>query len=474
MRSIHIAQILSIVVYLLFSSCGLDKRKLTELPLLTFTKSQTFFVGSTGDDSSSQSLVDSKGNIFLTGQYQTSIKTIGIEDCPLESCTFLAKLSSEGLLLWIKSFPDTKAPKIGLDTQGKIFLVVHRKNGFGTKFFDKDGSLLRENSHDGSCSIVSLRYDNQGNIFLLGDIWGECRLFDRTLITTSESGTKNTFFAKLNNNFQWAWNKIFTGPSNFSKSLTISNQSGNIYIVGRFFENIIFEKTKVTLSTQTQKSNTPSEFIARSDSNGNISWAISLESSSISTSLPTTVLPVSDGVYISFYAKSYSLLGTKRLFLNTKSERFGVENEGIVLAKLDLSGTLQKVYTFPVEVSGSHSLLGGNVYQIKLFDDNRILMLASFYGKSPYPDLYTNFAGYAFPVKFLKQPFLLLVGLGGAIKKVQFLTTNVLFNSYSMFLSKENKLTISGHFELFFEFFDKETRSKGQKDIFILSASIND
>ncbi|NVK04031.1 MAG: T9SS type A sorting domain-containing protein [Flavobacteriia bacterium] len=181
--------------------------------------------------------VDDTGNIYVTGYYQ------GTADFDPSSGTdiftsigddaFLAKYSSNGNLLWVKSFEEEGFDvKLGVD--GTLYYtgkngnygVVTRYNPSGLQLWS--ASLYRGNN-------TNLEIDSQGNVFVVGSFFGTSD-FDPGTGTndiTSNGGT-DAFVWKLDSSGNYVWAVAMGGTSSDHGVGIALDASGNIYVAGDF------------------------------------------------------------------------------------------------------------------------------------------------------------------------------------------------------------------------------------------------
>ena len=186
--------------------------------------------GGKGNDQSSSIAADSVGNIYVTGYYVDSAVFSGISLHPAKgSHLFLAKYSSLGSLLWIR----TTGAVTG-QSQGTGVSIGANKSLYVTGYFSDSLSL-------GSTILRSI-------------------------------GTENIFLAKydLDGNIEWAVSAGGTGYD-FGRSVS-TDTSENIYITGSFSGSSDFSGKQLT------SVGGDDIFIAKYDSNGSVIWVKSFGS----------------------------------------------------------------------------------------------------------------------------------------------------------------------------------------------------
>ncbi|OJJ19495.1 hypothetical protein BKI52_22060 [marine bacterium AO1-C] len=205
-------------------------------------------LGSSGNSDQGDHIVtDQNGNIYLIGLFggtvdfdlttnKTELTSQGTSDA------FFAKYNAQQELQWVKSI-----------------------------------------SSDNSVSIAQIRFDNSGNIYLVGTFGGTTD-FDPGASTAnlSSAGQDDVFVAKYNasGEYQWAF-KIGGSSFDFGEDLVLDN-TGNIYITGAFQGNNIDFDPGTSTQNLSAVGTSSSMFLAKYSNDGSYQWAFSVGSSEAS------------------------------------------------------------------------------------------------------------------------------------------------------------------------------------------------
>jgi len=231
--------------------------------------------------------MDKLGNVFSVGVYSAGqfIGSIPADFDPgpgqvlfSQSGAYLSKLNANGTYGFVKRFPYTfnggvAITQIALDSIGNIFLAGHV---YYTADLDPGTStVMYTDSTTGSDLIVykfsplgimqwykiwpitttgyvfgsninELELDNNGNIILVGELYGEID-FDLGPDTSSSWGNLHfvsSFLLKLDENGNYLWDYTLdlntnSSTSNIMNNCAINNQN-EIYVVGKYWEYINF------------------------------------------------------------------------------------------------------------------------------------------------------------------------------------------------------------------------------------------
>ena len=175
--------------------------------------------------------------------------------------------------------------------------------------------------------IQSTTIDSNENIYVAG-VFEKEAIFGNTTITTPNLDTKGSaFLAKMSKRGQWLWAKRISYSTNDSVKILETDNTGNIYILGRFEGKATFGNTVLTGGSIVQ------EYIAKMDASGKWLWAIKANTNIVAMKY------IKNSLYIAGYA------GGVTFGSHTPNWLGGYD---IFLAKLDSSGNW-----IWVEVAGS-------------------------------------------------------------------------------------------------------------------------
>ena len=244
--------------------------------------------------------IDKKGNIYLTGQFNSDKFFIDsleiIKSKKRGADVFLAKLSASGKPIWAKSSNgpntfDSESQSCGVDKQDNIIISgwyggpfiafngdtlkenAENSNGIFVAKYSPTGKLQWANNYGGS--VATSRVDGEGNIFLAG-IFGDSIISYENILLYNH-GNGNLFIAKLNPKGKVLWAKNAGGKSSDAVRNFCIDGNGNAIITGTF-RSPLWTLGKTTLTKDTISSTTKNEkrtedmFIATYSKDGEVLW----------------------------------------------------------------------------------------------------------------------------------------------------------------------------------------------------------
>jgi len=199
--------------------------------------------------------VDSDSNIYIIGNFYSStidfgggtLTNAGYQDI------FLAKFDSNGNHLWSKSFGGSSydyGQSVSVDSSGNVYITGWFESstidfGGGTLTnaggwdiflakFDSNGNHLWSKRFGGSSDDLgsSVSVDSSGNVYITGWFWSSTIDFGGGALINV--GLNDIFLVKFDNNGNHKWSKRFGGgdwDEGYSVSVDIS---GNVYGTGLF------------------------------------------------------------------------------------------------------------------------------------------------------------------------------------------------------------------------------------------------
>lgn len=234
---------------------------------------------------------DFAGNIISVGNYKnniifesTTLNSLGLTDM------FITKWSSNGTLLWAKSFGgglEDQINSVCTDFAGNIYITGYYNSqiAFDTsQLFGAIGNSdifvvkLNPNGnvvwaktavgYDGNDIGIGINCDLMGNVSITGSIVGTV-VFDNITLSLSSLGSSKMFVAKYNSRGNIMWAMEARGGGNASASSITTDAHDNTYVMGIIPGTLNIGG--VTLST------TPAwwidNFIAKFDKQGGLVWA---------------------------------------------------------------------------------------------------------------------------------------------------------------------------------------------------------
>lgn len=256
------------------------------------TSSIAWQLGSNESISSNGIVKDLNGNIYVAGNLKgtgvfgnTNVNSVGDSD------VFLAKYTSEGVLLWVRTAGSPAGDfntDISLDNSGNIIIT-----GYYFDVIDFGGNVL---SCSGSSDIFICKYNPQGTVL---------------------------------------WAKRAGGTNLDICSSVVTDISGNIYISGYFSGSMTFEGgTNVLLTSLGGEDG----FIAKLNESGDVLWANGIQGSALQRG--RDVLISGSDIFMMGTFENFTDFG------NSNSLNSGAGNVDIFIAKYNLSGDCQAVTGF--------------------------------------------------------------------------------------------------------------------------------
>ena len=207
----------------------------------------TFFGSSSADDTGNGIVVDSGGNVYVTG---TSNATWGF---PLNAYSggydiFVLKLSGSGAVQWNTFFGSSSGYDVGngiaVDSGGNVYVTGDSNGTWGFPLNAYSGGYdifvlklsgsgaVQWNTFFGSSSGYDggngIAVDSSENVYVTGTsyaTWGSP--------LNAYSGDYDIFVLKLNSSGTYEWNTFFGSSSDYDDGLGIAvDSSGNVYVTG--------------------------------------------------------------------------------------------------------------------------------------------------------------------------------------------------------------------------------------------------
>jgi hypothetical protein len=337
------------------------------------------FGGSNSDRGVSLSL-DSTGNIYLTGYFDSP--TIDIGGNTLANLgkydIFLTKFNNNGDCLWAKRFggDDTDWAFSVANRSGDIYLTGYFQSStidFGggaltnagsydifLAKFDSNGNHKWSKRFGGSGGDVgnSVSVDISGNVYVIG--YFESSTIDFGGGALTNAGNQDVFLAKFDSNGNHLWSKKFGGSSGDIGYSVSVDSSGNVYITGWFYSSTIdFGGGALTNSYASYTD----IFLAKFDSNGNHLWSKKF-GGSVDDYGRSVSVDSSGNVYITGYFKSSTIdFGGGALNKTSWSDiflaKFDSNGNHLWSKSFGGSGNYNFGYSVSVDSSGNVYITGG-------------------------------------------------------------------------------------------------------------------
>lgn len=306
--------------------------------------------GGSGEDTGYAVKTDPAGNVLLAGSFMGSADFSGtglVASGDSDIC--LVKYSSEGDLIWARQAGGKKydhAYSLTIDQQGDSYLTGYfmGRADFGDTTLDSYGDrdvFITKYDPQGDCLWVkqaggiywdygySLTVDAENNIIATGFFYAEA-VFDHFTVTAAAQN--DIFLAKYDPDGNIIWVESAGGLSYDRAKSIITDNNGNIYIIGHFKESSWFENTELLAENQYYNI-----FIAKFTGSGELVWVKQLGSDGLWNDGSCIALDSFGSIYITGSFTSYE---EPMVFSNTS---LSADHFDIYLAKL---GKVKKKIVF--------------------------------------------------------------------------------------------------------------------------------
>jgi len=246
-----------------------------------------FLAGS--EDEIQKSMIDQQGNLYLTGTFKSDSLVFGVDTLMREGTNdlFLVKIDPDTNVVFAKSFyanGSTSISGIVLDSHGNICLTGHyqdsvRFDAFACKAIipypwamksfvvktNPTGTALWAKDFGGNTSDGSMVIDTNDNLYISG--WfGEALSIEGTnnmTFTVFPGVRSRQYMVKMDADGNAKWLK------NYGGELMIDKEQ-NLYFAGSYMDSIYLEN--FVLRTYIAKEN-HNVYVAKADTNGHVVWA---------------------------------------------------------------------------------------------------------------------------------------------------------------------------------------------------------
>ncbi|MFT4595540.1 MAG: hypothetical protein ACI9UR_002029 [Bacteroidia bacterium] len=110
--------------------------------------------------------------------------------------------------------------------------------------------------------------DDNGNVFVAGSFTGGTHIADTFL---TGYGGMEAFMAKYTSEGQFLWARVISGPAEDMARGLITDNLGNVFVVGHFTDTVVFSITQNdTIAAKSE--GMQDVFVAKYDANGNLLW----------------------------------------------------------------------------------------------------------------------------------------------------------------------------------------------------------
>jgi len=303
--------------------------------------------------------VDNSGNIYVTGDFESSTITLGTtvlnNSGGYMSDIFLVKYDADGNVLWAKSAGGPGhdyVNSIALDASGNCYIAGHFfsdsckfeqstneyltlwNSGYDDMFlakYDVDGNAVWAKNATGfdRQEALSVTVDPSGNPYVAGYFYWAITFDSIQLLNANMSfaGAGDMFLAKYNANGDVLWAKSAGGQGNDVATSCVADAFGHIYVTGWFYDpSIAFGTDSLTSAGNYDV------FLTKYDTSGNVQWAKSAGGTG-SDYANSVAMDILGNIYI---AGRFS--GDQITFGSTNLQNAGYFTEDVFLAKYNAGG----------------------------------------------------------------------------------------------------------------------------------------
>ena len=315
--------------------------------------SQTYFAvtfGGVSNDKAYNIAVDSSGNTYITGYFQSTVDFGGGDITSAGAGDiFVLKLNSSGVFQWVKTYGNTNGEQgedIAVDSSGNVYITggfretIDFGGGDVTSAGNKNIFVLKLNTsgvfqwvktYGGTLTDIGygIAVDSSSNVHITGSFRGTVDFGGGDI--TSAASSSDIFVLKLNSSGVFQWVKTYGGTSNEYGYDIALDSSGNTYITGTFLGTVDFGGGNITAAVLIDT------FVIKTNSSGVFQWVKTYGGSASEFGYRIAV-DSSDNVYITGHFTGTLDFGGGNVT--------SVGNEDIFVLKLNSSGVFQWVKTY--------------------------------------------------------------------------------------------------------------------------------
>lgn len=298
---------------------------------------------------------DQKGNVYATGVFSNSITigtysftSAGSYDC------FLSKYNSNGVLQWATTVSGSDGDygyDVATDKYGNVIIVgeifaASSINGTNLNYFGGSDIFIAKFSSNGNLiwsktfggpyreSAYGVSCDQNANIIITGTYHSSP--FNMGSFVHYSSGLYDVFTSKLDSDGNVLWSQTINGPIDDWATDVVTDMNNNVYVTGYYFSNQLMCASIVLNNL----SGDYDSFVTKYNSNGNVQWAKTIGGVADDRARAITVDHASN-IYVVGTTASASM-STGSLNANTTSGgfllKFNSSGNGIFMKGLGGSG----------------------------------------------------------------------------------------------------------------------------------------
>jgi len=303
-------------------------------------------LGGSNSDTGLDILTDDNDNVYITGWFMDTVDFdpgSGVYELTSEGSwdVYVLKLDANGDFVWAKRFGNDNldfASSMVMDSSGNIYLTGMFKetvdfdpgtdtfyltsNG-GWDFFilklDANGDFIWAQNLGGTSydKARDIAIDNDDNLYIAGQ-FKDTVDFDYSTNVNELTATDNydAFILKTDTDGNFIWVKQFEGNKREDAVGVSTDDQQNVYIIGKYMENIDVDPGTDVVSFITGSTNY-NAFIVKLDVNGDYQWARTIESTDFNMFIDVNV--INNKVYAGGYFKGDALIAWESGFYNLTS-----------------------------------------------------------------------------------------------------------------------------------------------------------
>ncbi len=218
--------------------------------------------------------MDPLGNIIVVGGSNAPVRVGGV---PMPDSTlggYVIKYSPNGHVIWARSLGDAMSA-CKVDAQGYIYAGGTRnQQPYACKLRpngDTVWTIVGANAYY-SPSVVSVDYDDNGNMYVFGSFGQQLDLGGKTIFIGIGNSTSSFFITKINTLGQVVWLKGSDGQSYVKPgALYLDKLNGDMYLAG-YFVNYLYLTYPTLIHSPASSGTNRTMFLAKMDSARNYVW----------------------------------------------------------------------------------------------------------------------------------------------------------------------------------------------------------
>lgn len=336
-----------------------------------------------GNARAQQQFVDSSGNVYLVGYFNSSTLVMGSYTLSLMGTidAFVVKMDSSGTVLWAKNFGsnlglvNASATGVSVDGSGNVYVTGMFNNNnlttpalikIGTSSLRYTGFLIKMDSSGaiswsknfGGTSVSvnnpTVAVDGSGNVFVGGSFSGT--FGNMTTPALTRIGSADALLIKFDSSGNITWSKNF-GGSGVTVAINQTNFSGgNVYLGGNFNGGDLTTPALAKIGTQ-------DGLVFKVDTSGNVTWVKNFGGSGSSFTGSSVAVDSSNNVFLSGSFTSANLTVPNLALTGTiDAVVLKLDSTGSVTWAQDFGGSGASAYALSVVTDSSSAVYVGGKF----------------------------------------------------------------------------------------------------------------